>query len=330
MLITDDSKWQQSPTYWEPFKQMQAIGEIDNEFKRMTLEEVKQIITESKTSGEIVKHFIERQPYCDVYYMGNLFIRMSYYLNEDQDSNIVKEINVYYCNNNVESVEYYVIRMDGGKPEVQSKEILYGNDSSDENNEGMQEQVDSPASKNPFLYYNNSKESQKIYEELDEKQRDAQRFTHNVVGYKKLTDEQLENLLKITENTEDRQDDSNWEPFRQVQAIGETDPDFKRMTLDDVKKIISDSKTAEEVLNGIYTRQPYCDKVYEGNFTGLTFNLLDENEEDNIHEVVSITYYSVGNMRIDYLKYILDNDYYELLEKETLYQLEEDPRLSQT
>ena len=309
---------------------MQAIGEIDNEFKRMTLEEVKQIITESKTSGEIVKHFIERQPYCDVYYMGNLFIRMSYYLNEDQDSNIVKEINVYYCNNNVESVEYYVIRMDGGKPEVQSKEILYGNDSSDENNEGMQEQVDSPASKNPFLYYNNSKESQKIYEELDEKQRDAQRFTHNVVGYKKLTDEQLENLLKITENTEDRQDDSNWEPFRQLQAIGETDPDFKRMTLDDVKKIISDSKTAEEVLNGIYTRQPYCDKVYEGNFTGLTFNLLDENEEDNIHEVVSITYYSVGNMRIDYLKYILDNDYYELLEKETLYQLEEDPRLSQT
>lgn len=210
-----------------------------------------------------------------------------------------------------------VIKKDSYYESVESDVKKDDTDNLDKNEEPVQENDD--AYMNPFLYYYDSEESQKIYEGLDEKQRNAQRFTHRVIGYKKLTDKQLENLLNVTEDTKNRQNESNWEPFKQLQAIGEIDPNFKRITLDEVKKIISDSKTPGELLYDIYLRQPYCDTYYDGNFTGLTFNLLDDDEKDSIHEVITITYYSAGNMMIDYLKYTLADNYYELLKSERLY-----------
>lgn len=102
-------------------------------------------------------------------------------------------------------------------------------------------------------------QSDKIYEELSDEERELQDRTSYSVGYKKLTDEQLQALKAAKE--EGKKDGAGRFLFKEMLAIGETTLD-ERLTVDDIdyiRKIAKEAKDWYEVKDGLEAKQKYPD-----------------------------------------------------------------------
>lgn len=120
---------------------------------------------------------------------------------------------------------------------------------------------DKSQKRNSFYYVSDydKEQSDKIYEELSEEERKLQDLTSHAVGYKKLTDEQIQALKAAKE--EGNKDGVGRFPFKEMLAIGETTQD-ERLTIDDInyiRKIAKESKDWYEVMDGLEAKQKYPD-----------------------------------------------------------------------
>lgn len=92
-------------------------------------------------------------------------------------------------------------------------------------------------------YLIDQEESKKIYKELTEEERELQIVTSMYIGYQHLTDQQYEELAKIKKDYEKME--GMVMPYRELLAIGAAPSIKDKLTLDDVKRIISESDTLE-------------------------------------------------------------------------------------
>ncbi len=114
------------------------------------------------------------------------------------------------------------------------------------------------------LKYSYDKESsKKIYESLNDQERELQEFTAQYVGYKNLSKEQTEALENVIKEEKEACGGGDWlrYPYRRMAAIGEADPSDK-LTMNDVnviKQKIKEGYTIESVKKYLRLRHPYYD-----------------------------------------------------------------------
>lgn len=107
--------------------------------------------------------------------------------------------------------------------------------------------------------------STKIYNELSDDERKAQDCTRQYIGYKKINKDQTEALLKLKKDSKDTGIGYSWMPYAEFRILGCIEPLKKRITLNEVKSIVSQCDTFDETLVKIMEIQQVPDVIYTGN-----------------------------------------------------------------
>lgn len=211
--------------------------------KRITLNEVKSIVSQCDTFDETLVKIMEIQQVPDVIYIGNANCLINeFWLDEERSKYIT--VNGGYdvteeMSGGQKMITYYENEKDNeGYYHMKSSETLaeyYGNldKIKDRKYEVKYREKRTILSLDPLFDEN---KSMKVYDELTDKQRELQRFTASSVGFKKLTDEQYYKLSNIIKDIE--KDDKIYK-LRMLDAIGEADINH-RLSVNSAKRVISD------------------------------------------------------------------------------------------